>query len=191
MAGLLLIGLVVLLQFNALTVTVAVGSLALVAVYPFAKRVTDWPQAVLGLTFNWGALLGWTAVRGDLALPALLLYAAGVFWTLGYDTIYAHQDKDDDLLIGVRSTALRLGTATRPWLFAFYGGMLALLATAGAAAGLGWLFALTLVPAALHLGWQAATVDLDDASDCLAKFRANRVVGVIVFLDIVAAQIVV
>ena len=111
-----------LLQFNLFAVGLGASSLLLVAVYPFAKRVTYWPQAVLGLTFNWGALLGWAAVRGDLGWPAVVLYAAGLLWTLGYDTIYAHQDKEDDILIGVKSTALKLGAATKPWLWAFYGG---------------------------------------------------------------------
>ncbi|MEE8393943.1 MAG: 4-hydroxybenzoate octaprenyltransferase, partial [Rhodospirillales bacterium] len=132
----LLGGLLVLVQFNGFAIAVGACSLGLVAVYPFVKRFTYWPQAVLGLTFNWGALLGWAAVKGDLGVPALALYGAGVLWTLGYDTIYAHQDKEDDLLIGIKSTALRLGANTRPFLFAFYGGALALIAAAGLLAGL-------------------------------------------------------
>jgi len=109
------IGLAVLLQFNGYTVILGVSSLALVAIYPFAKRVTYWPQFVLGLTFNWGALVGWAAVTGGLEAPAVLLYAAGILWTMGYDTIYAHQDKEDDVLIGVKSTALKFGAATGSW----------------------------------------------------------------------------
>ena len=126
-----LIGLVILLQFNAVAVAVGVVSLLLVAVYPFMKRVTYWPQAVLGLTFNWGALLGWAAVRGDLGVPSLVLYGAGIFWTLGYDTIYAHQDKEDDALIGVKSTAILFGETTRLWLYSFYGMSVSLLGVSG------------------------------------------------------------
>jgi 4-hydroxybenzoate polyprenyltransferase len=185
MVVLSLIGLAVLLQFNRFTVVLATASLILVAVYPFAKRVTDWPQAVLGLTFNWGALVGWSAVTGDLDWPAVLLYAAGVFWTLGYDTIYAHQDKTDDLIVGVRSTALRLGDATRRWLAGFYGLTVILLAAAGWSAGLGWPFAGSLALTAGHFAWQAGTVRIEDPKDCLVKFRANRHVGWIVFAGIV------
>ena len=134
MIALCLSGLLVLLQFNAFAVALGASSLLLVVVYPFAKRVTYWPQVVLGLTFNWGALLGWAAVRGDLGWPAVVLYAAGLLWTLGYDTIYAHQDKEDDILIGVKSTALKLGPATKPWLWAFYAGATVLLALVGALA---------------------------------------------------------
>ncbi len=117
---LLCAGLAVLLQFNQLPRWIGASSLVLVFTYPLAKRVTWWPQFVLGLTFNWGALLGWTAVRGEIGGPALLLYAAGVFWTLGYDTIYAHQDKKDDVLIGIKSLALYLGDRSRFWIGAFY-----------------------------------------------------------------------
>ena len=120
--GLLLaVGLAVLLQLNPYTVVMGVLALPLVVTYPFMKRITYWPQSWLGLTFNWGALMGWAAVRGELAAPAVALYVAGIFWTLSYDTIYAHQDKADDLLVGVKSSALRLGAGTRPWLFGFYG----------------------------------------------------------------------
>ncbi len=121
-------------------------SLALVAVYPFAKRVTFWPQAVLGLAFNWGALMGFAADAGALAPPAVFLYAAGFFWTLGYDTIYAHQDKEDDALIGVKSTALRFGRSTKSYLWLFYGMCLLLLALAGVSGGLGFAFWLLAHP---------------------------------------------
>lgn len=188
MLGLSLVGLAVLLQFNRFTVLLACASLVLVALYPLAKRVTDWPQAVLGLTFNWGALVGWAAVTGGLDLPALLLYAAGFFWTLGYDTIYAHQDKADDMLIGVRSTALRLGSLTRPWLAGFYAMAILLLAAAGWCAGLAWPFAVGLLIVAGHFAWQTMTLDIDDAKGCLARFRSNRHVGLIVFLAIVAGR---
>jgi 4-hydroxybenzoate polyprenyltransferase len=131
-------------------------------------------------------LLGWAAVRGDLAAPAIVLYAAGLFWTLGYDTIYAHQDKTDDALIGVKSTALKLGEKTRSWLLVFYGFAIALLALCGFLAELAWPFYAALAMAALHFGWQALTVAIDDGKDCLAKFKSNRDVGLIVFAGIVA-----
>lgn len=191
MAALSLVGLLVLMQFNRFTVLLAAASLILVALYPFAKRVTDWPQAVLGLTFNWGALVGWSAVTGGLDLPALLLYAAGFFWTLGYDTIYAHQDKADDAVIGVRSTALRLGSRTRSWLAGFYSAAIVLLTAAGVSAGgLGWPFAVGVVAVAFHFAWQTATLDIEDAKGCLARFRANRHVGLVVFVAIVAGRLV-
>jgi 4-hydroxybenzoate polyprenyltransferase len=179
----------VLLQLNAFAVALGAASLLLVAVYPFAKRVTYWPQAVLGLTFNWGALLGWAAVRGDLGWPAVVLYIAGLLWTLGYDTIYAHQDKDDDILIGVKSTALKLGAATKPWLAAFYGGCVGLLALAGALVGLAWPFYAVLAAVAAHFAWQAMRVDLDDPGDCLAKFKSNQTVGLMVFAAIVLGEV--
>jgi 4-hydroxybenzoate polyprenyltransferase len=188
-AALCLIGLAVLVQFNAFTIGLGAASLVLVGLYPFAKRVTDFPQAVLGLTFNWGALVGWAAVTGGLDWPALALYAAGVFWTLGYDTIYAHQDKADDLVIGVRSTALRLGDRTRPWLAAFYGLALVLLAAAGAHAGLAWPFAVAIVAAAAHFAWQVRTLATALPQDCMRKFRANRTIGWIVLAGIVSGRL--
>ncbi len=184
-----LIGLLVLLQFNIFAVGVGVASLVLVAIYPFTKRVTHWPQAVLGLTFNWGALLGWAAVRGDLGWPALALYGAGIFWTLGYDTIYAHQDKEDDALLGVKSTALLLGGATRPWLSGFYGMAATLLGVTGYIAGLAWPFFAFLLLATAHLWWQTATVKINEPKDCLAKFKSNREFGILVFLGIVAGRL--
>ena len=187
--ALCLAGLVVLLQFNAFAVALGASSLVLVALYPFAKRVTYWPQAVLGLTFNWGALLGWAAVRGDLSLPAIVLYTAGLLWTLGYDTIYAHQDKEDDILIGVKSTALRLGAATKPWLWAFYAGCIGLLALAGALVVLSWPFFAVLAGVAAHFAWQVMRLDVEDPKDCLAKFKSNQTVGLMVFAAIVLGRV--
>ena len=189
MGLLFLLGLAVLLQFNWYAVAVGAFSLPLIFLYPLMKRVTYWPQAVLGLTFNWGALLGWAAVRGDLAAPALVLYAAGFFWTLGYDTIYAHQDKEDDLLFGVKSSALKLGARTRPWLFVFYAAAAALIGLAGYLAGLAWPFYAALVAATAQLAWQAGRVDIDDAKDCLAKFKSNRLFSWILLGGIVAGQL--
>jgi 4-hydroxybenzoate polyprenyltransferase len=184
-----LIGLAVLLQLNAFSILLGAASLLIVAIYPFMKRITYWPQFVLGLAFNWGALLGWAAVRGDLAAPALLLYAAGILWTLGYDTIYAHQDKQDDLLIGVKSTALRLGDATRPWLAVFYSLTMILLAASGYGAGLCWPFFALLAVSTAHLAWQVAKVDTENPADCLKKFKSNRVFGFLVLAAIVAGQV--
>jgi len=185
----LLLGLAVLLQFNFFAVLVGVGSLVVVAVYPFMKRITYWPQFVLGLAFNWGALLGWAAVRGDLAAPAGILYMAGILWTLGYDTIYAHQDREDDILIGVKSTALRFGADTAKWISGFYSGAIALIALSGYLIDLGWAFYAGLALAAAHLVWQVATLDIDDAKGCLTRFKSNRHFGLIVFAAIIAGQV--
>ena len=189
MAALSLAGLAVLVQFNTFAVVLGAASLLLVAFYPFAKRLTDWPQAVLGLTFNWGALLGWAAVRGDLGWPAVALYVAGLAWTLGYDTIYAHQDKEDDVIVGVRSTALRLGAATKPWLCGFYAAATALLALAGWLAGLGGAFWPALAVVALHFAWQIFRLDIDDPQRCLALFKSNAHAGLLVFLAILLGRV--
>ena len=154
------------------------------------KRITYWPQLFLGFTFNWGALVGWAAVRGDLALPAIMLYAAGVFWTLGYDTIYAHQDKEHDALIGIKSTALKLGQETRPWLIGFYAAAVLLMAAAGQFAGLNWPYFAVLAAGAVHLAWQVNTLDIGDPRNCLAKFKSNRDFGLIVLAGIVGGQII-
>lgn len=190
MAALCAAGLVVLLQFNLLTVAIGAASLLLVAFYPFAKRITDWPQAILGLTFNWGALVGWTAVRGELDWPPLCLYAAGLAWTLGYDTIYAHQDKEDDAIVGVRSTALRLGAATRPWLIGFYAATTALLALTGTLAGLGAVFWPALAVVAGHFAWQIARLDIDDPKRCLALFKSNAHAGLLIFIAILLGRVI-
>jgi len=177
LAALLLIGLAVLLQLDRAAIVTGFAVMGVVVIYPLAKRVTFWPQLVLGVAFNWGALVGWAAIRGTIEAPAILLYAAGILWTLGYDTIYAHQDKADDAKIGVKSTALLLGRATRRWLVVFYAGATALLIAAGIAAGAAWPFYAALAAAALHFLWQAKTLDLDDPKDCLAKFKSNRDAG--------------
>ncbi|MSP67167.1 MAG: 4-hydroxybenzoate octaprenyltransferase [Alphaproteobacteria bacterium] len=168
---------------------VALASLPLVVVYPFMKRITHWPQAVLGLAFNWGALVGWAAARDGLDAPALALYAAGICWTLGYDTIYAHQDRRDDATLGVRSTALLFGRATKRWLAGFYSGAVLLLLLAGTLAGLGFGFHLLLLGAAGHFVWQVAALDIGHPADCGAKFRANTGLGWIVLAAIVAGQV--
>jgi 4-hydroxybenzoate polyprenyltransferase len=187
----LLVGLWVLVHFNGFAIVLGISSLALVALYPFMKRITYWPQLFLGLTFNWGALMGWAVIHGSLGPPAYLLYAAGVFWTLGYDTIYAHQDKEDDVLIGVKSTALKFGNTTKAWVFMFYGGAIVLLAVAGAMAGLTWPFYVAMAAASGHLAWQVKALKLDDPKDCLAKFKSNRDVGIIILIGIVAGRLVI
>jgi len=181
-----LVGLVVLLQLNAYSIFLGISSLLVVAAYPFMKRITYWPQFTLGLAFNWGALLGWSAVQGSMSWPALVLYVAGIAWTLGYDTIYAHQDKDDDALIGVKSTALKFGPATRKWLIGFYTIALVAIAVAGFGADAGWPFMIALALAAIHAGWQIATLDIDDPARCLVLFRSNRDLGLIIFAGLVA-----
>ncbi len=190
MLALGLIGLAILLQFNSFAVGVGAASLVLVVIYPFMKRITYWPQFVLGLTFNWGALLGWAAVRGDLQTPALILYVAGIFWTLGYDTIYAHQDKEDDLLVGVKSSALKLGDNTRPWLYVFYGLAITLVGVAGWQVGLTWPFYLGLALAGVQSFWQAWDIDIDNPHDCLAKFKSNRLFSWLILGGIIAGQLV-
>lgn len=185
----LLAGLVILTQLNMAALWWGVASLALVFPYPLMKRITWWPQAWLGLTFNWGALLGWVAVTGQMAAAPLLLYAAGILWTLGYDTIYAHQDKDDDQLIGVKSTALRLGVNTGPALAAFYAGAVGLMAAAGVAAQLSWPFYFLLLLSAGQLVWQVKSLRMDDAADCLAKFKSNRLFGWGLLAAIIAGKV--
>jgi 4-hydroxybenzoate polyprenyltransferase len=182
--GLLLIGLAILLQLDRLAQALGVGSLLLVALYPLAKRVTWWPQAVLGLTFSWGAPMGYAAASGRLDPAALALYAAAFFWILGYDTIYAHQDREDDALLGMGSTARLFANRTKPFLAACYALVVVLLAAAGALAGLGWpFFAGLLLPAGL-LGWQVITLDIDDPPGCLRRFKLNRETGLLVGLAI-------
>ena len=188
MVSLITLATAILLSFNWFAIWVGVASVALVLIYPLMKRVTFWPQFFLGLAFNWGAFLGWAAVRGELALPALLLYVGGIMWTLGYDTIYAHQDRRDDIHAGIKSTARRFGLGSKPWLYTFYAGAIALFGIAGYTAGLSWPFHIGLVLAAAQLFWQVANVDLDDAKDCLRKFKSNRLFGWLIFAAAIAGQ---
>jgi len=186
MAALLAVGLVVLLQFNLFTVLLGFGSLGLIAIYPFMKRYTNWPQLVLGLTFKWGALLGWAAVKGTLAPTALILYAGCICWTIGYDTIYAHQDKEDDALLGLKSTALHFGEDTASWVAGFYAAAWVLIAVAGFMAGAHLIFFTTLALVALQLTWQVTTLDIANPANCLRRFRSNRDVGAAIFLGLCA-----
>jgi 4-hydroxybenzoate polyprenyltransferase len=176
-----LVGFLVLITFNAFTIGLGIASLAIVVVYPFMKRITYWPQIVLGLAFSWGALMGWAAAFGRLDVAPLLLYAGSISWVIGYDTIYAHQDREDDALIGIKSTALLFGPRTKPMLVLFYGLAVALLGAAGYAAGAGLVFALGLAAFAVHLGWQIARLDIGDPDNCLAVFKSDRDAGLILF----------
>ncbi len=184
----MLIGLVVLLQLSPFAIGLGVASLVLLFSYPLMKRITWWPQAFLGLAFNWGALMGWAAVNGRLGLPAALLYGAGIAWTLGYDTIYAHQDKEDDARIGVKSTALRLGERSRVWIAGFYGVTIVGLAAALVTAGAGPLFLIGLTAAALQLVWQVRFWRPDDPADCLLRFKSNRRFGWLVLAAIISGK---
>ncbi len=185
----LLAGLAILLTFNRATILLGIASLALVFTYPFMKRVTWWPQIFLGLTFNWGALMGWTAETGSLGAPALLLYAGALAWTIGYDTIVAHEDAEDDALVGVRSTARLFGRSSRRWIAFFYASAVIGFAAAGAAAGLGWPYWLALAGAGLQLGWQVRGLDIADPADCLMRFRSNRWIGWLLLIGVVASRL--
>ncbi|HEY6993861.1 MAG TPA: 4-hydroxybenzoate octaprenyltransferase [Xanthobacteraceae bacterium] len=180
-----LVGLAVLLQFNRFTVGVGLASLAVVAVYPFMKRLTYWPQIVLGLAFSWGALMGWPATFARLDPPAFLLYAGAISWVIGYDTIYAHQDREDDALIGIKSTALLFRERTKPMLALFYALAVLFIALAGWSAGAGIVFALGLLAFAAHLAWQIRRLDIEDAVNCLVVFKSNRDAGLILFAGLV------
>jgi 4-hydroxybenzoate polyprenyltransferase len=183
-------GFAILISLNGFAIAVGVASLVLVFTYPLMKRVTFWPQFFLGLAFNWGALLGWAAVRGELALPAVLLYIGGIFWTLGYDTIYAHQDRRDDPNAGVKSTARRLGLGSKPWLYGFYIVAAGLFAWAGLDGGHAWPFFAGLAMGTTQLIWQVWDVDINSPKDCLAKFKSNRLFAWLFLAGILAAQAV-
>ncbi|CCG09396.1 4-hydroxybenzoate octaprenyltransferase [Pararhodospirillum photometricum] len=185
----LLVGFAVLLCFNTFAIWLGVASLVLVFTYPFMKRFTYWPQAWLGLTFTYGALMGWAGERADLGWPAILLYVACFFWTLHYDTIYAHQDREDDLIVGVKSSALALGARTKPALAGFSLIMIVLIGIAGALAGLGPLFWPLLLAALGHLMWQLWALDINNSDVCLALFKSNRFVGWILLAAFVAGQV--
>ena len=182
LAVLCLVGLVVLLQLNGLAILLGVLSLVPIALYPLAKRVTGWPQAMLGFVFSWAAPTGWAAATGALPPAAFALWLAAFFWILGYDTIYAHQDREDDAIVGIGSSALTLGDRTRPFLVVCYGLVLALLVATGLLAGLRWPFLLAMALPAVLLARQVLTLRLDDPGHCLMLFKSNREVGLAIAL---------
>ncbi len=185
-----LVGLIVLLQFNGFAVGVGIASLAIVAAYPFMKRITYWPQIVLGLAFSWGALMGFAVLLGRIDVIALVLYAGSISWVIGYDTIYAHQDTEDDALIGIKSTALLFGAKTRPMLVLFYGLAVALFGVALALAGAGWVAWLGLGAFAAHLTWQIVRLKIADSKVCLRLFKSNRDAGLLLFAGLLVDAVV-
>jgi 4-hydroxybenzoate polyprenyltransferase len=185
-----LIGLAVLMQFNPFTRYVGLASLPIVAIYPCMKRITYWPQIVLGLAFSWGALMGWPGIFGRLDPPAFLLYAGAICWVIGYDTIYAHQDREDDALIGVHSTALLFRQHTKPMLVVFYGLASVLIALAGWTAGGGAVFFAGVIAFGAHLAWQIRSLRIEDAGHCLFVFKSNRDAGLILFAALVGDALV-
>ncbi|WP_455372264.1 4-hydroxybenzoate octaprenyltransferase [Limibacillus halophilus] len=189
LAGLLGVSFLILLQLTPTAIWLGVASLLLVVTYPFMKRVTYWPQAFLGLTFNWGALMGWVAVTDGLAWPALLLYVGGIAWTLGYDTIYAYQDREDDALIGIKSSALKLGERPQPWLYGFFALALALFGAAALTAGVGGLFWLGWLAALAQAFWQVSTLDINAPRNCLVRFISNKYLGFLLWLGILGAAL--
>jgi 4-hydroxybenzoate polyprenyltransferase len=184
-----LVGLMVLLQFNRFAVGCGIASLIIVAVYPFMKRITYWPQIVLGLAFSWGALMGFAVTFGRIDATALLLYAGSIAWVIGYDTIYAHQDTEDDALIGIKSTALLFGPRTRFALMVFYGLAVALIGMALALAGAGWMAWIGLAAFAVHLVSQIERLEIGDPKLCLRIFKSNRNAGLLLFAGLLSDAI--
>src|SRR5689334_5158883 len=176
-----LIGLAVLLQFNRFAILTGIASLIIVAVYPFMKRITWWPQVVLGLAFSWGALMGFAVTLGRIDLAALVLYAGSIAWVIGYDTIYAHQDVEDDALIGIKSTARLFGAATHRALVVFYSLAVILIGTSLALGGARWPAWIGLAAFAAHLAWQIRRLDISDPVLCLRLFWSNRDAGLLLF----------
>jgi len=185
-----LVGAVVLFQFNTFSIMLGIASLFLVAIYPFAKRVTDWPQLFLGLAFSWGALMGWAAFKGALGWPPVLLYLGSILWVIGYDTLYAHQDKEDDALVGVKSTARLFAEKTKFALVLLYSGTMALIVAAFTIAGIDWPAYLGLAIGAAHMGWQIRVLDIDDPDQCLSIFKSNSHFGWIVFAGLLASALI-
>lgn len=184
-----LVGLIVLLQFNWFAVGMGIASLGTVAIYPFMKRYTDWPQLFLGFAFSWGAWMGWAAYFGSVSLAPALLYLGSILWVIGYDTLYAHQDREDDALVGVRSTARLFGENTKPWLVALYSGALALFAAAFVVAEVAWPAYLGLAAAAAHMTRQIVVADIDDGDQCLRLFKSNSTVGWLIFGGLVLGSV--
>ncbi|MEO1701163.1 MAG: 4-hydroxybenzoate octaprenyltransferase [Pseudomonadota bacterium] len=185
-----LIGFAVLVQFNLYAIIVGLCSLLPVALYPFMKRITYWPQFFLGLAFSWGAFMGWAGTYGSLTTATLVLYAACVAWTVGYDTIYAHQDKEDDAIIGVKSTARLFGDKTKPALVALYSSVIVMLGICFVALGTNWVAWIGLLAAGAHMVHQIIKLDIDDADQCLMLFKSNTQIGALVTLGLIAAALI-
>jgi 4-hydroxybenzoate polyprenyltransferase len=185
-----LIGLAILLQFNRFAVATGIASLIVVAVYPFMKRITWWPQIVLGLAFSWGALMGFAVTLGRIDAAALALYAGSIAWVIGYDTIYAHQDTEDDALIGIKSTALLFGARTKPALVVFYGLALVLIGVALMLAGAGFPAWIGLAAFAVHLVWQVRRLQIGDPALCLRVFKSNRDAGLLLFAGLLVDAVI-
>jgi 4-hydroxybenzoate polyprenyltransferase len=181
-----LIGLAVLVQFNGFAIVTGIASLAIVAIYPFMKRITWWPQIVLGLAFSWGALMGFAVTLGRIDATAVLLYAGSIAWVIGYDTIYAHQDAEDDALIGIKSTARLFGARTHQALILFYAPAVVLIGVALMLAGVGWLAWIGLLAFAAHLIWQIGRLETADPVLCLRIFKSNRDAGLLLFAGLLA-----
>jgi 4-hydroxybenzoate polyprenyltransferase len=181
-----LIGLAVLLQFNRFAIATGMASLVIVAVYPFMKRITWWPQVVLGLAFSWGALMGFAATQGRIDAAAVVLFAGSIAWVIGYDTIYAHQDTEDDALIGIKSTALLFGPRTRAALMLFYALAVVLIGAALALAGAGFPAGIGLAAFAAHLAWQIKRLEIDDPALCQRLYKSNRDAGLLLFAGLLA-----
>lgn len=185
-----LIGLLVLISFNRFSIILGFSSIVIVLLYPFMKRMTNWPQLFLGLAFNWGALIGWSAWSGSLSYQAILLYIGSILWTIGYDTIYAHQDKEDDALVGVHSTARLFGCHTKAALIFLYTGFILFAAVAFLLSSLPVFAFIGLAVAALHMFYQIYILDIDDGAQCLRLFKSNSIVGIVIFLGLLSSLIV-
>lgn len=178
----------ILFSFSTSAIYVGLAALGLIALYPWMKRITYWPQAFLGLTFNWGVLLGWATLRECFSIIPFLFYGAGFFWTLCYDTIYAHQDREDDLMLGLKSTAIALGEKTRPVLSLFFFIMMVALVVGGFIAALKWPYYLCLAIVTGHILWQLKILDIHHSSGCLQLFKANQWIGFLIFIGIMLGK---
>lgn len=187
--GLLFFGFVILITLSEMTIILGLLTIPMIISYPLFKRFTYWPQVALGLTFNFGALMGWSAISGDVSWAAFCLYVSCFFWTIGYDTVYAHQDKEDDAIVGVKSTALKLGDASKKWVSGFYGTAFVFLLLAFLLAQVSIIAYLGLMAVAAHMVWQMRVWELDDPASGLRVFKSNRDLGFIVLCAIILGYV--